>query len=94
MPQAELPARGIDIMAFFLPDCMRDACLLEDFGESLLAFDIRAFPWQSLNPVVGNEIYMGMEFVGDPGKPSGLVIGIIHFLNQDKFQGQHAASLF
>lgn len=92
--QSELAARGIDFVAFFLSDGEWNFTFFQDASESLLAFDVRTFPWKSFDLVVGDQIDMGMEAARDLRELVGLVKGVVHILNQDVFKGEHPSVVF
>ena len=62
--------------------------------ETFLRFLAWPLPGQPLNPVIGDQIHLGLQVFGQSRQRFDLVQPVIHSGNQDIFEGDHPASLF
>src|ERR1019366_7964367 len=56
--QSQLTARGINIVAFFAAQGGDNLSLFQRGEKFFLGFLVRAFPRQTLDPVVGNQVHL------------------------------------
>lgn len=86
--ETELAAGGGDVVSFLAAQGGCDAVLFEDGEKFFLAMAGRARPCESLNGVVGNEIYPGGKAAGMARERMGLLVGVIDSFDQDVFEGK------
>lgn len=94
MAESELSAGRIDIMAFFHADSNLGSSFLNASTKGFDMLQGRTFPVQSINLVVGNQVYLCPQVTGMPGEKICLTEVIIDPANEDVFEGYDLAALF
>ena len=92
--ETELAARGVDVVAFFAAERDGNPSVAENVGEAFLTCDRRAFPRQTFDRVVRNQIHVRVEIECDVAEFLGLLKGVVDFLDQDKLERYHASVFF
>lgn len=86
-----MAAGGVDVVALFAAEGDGDAGAAEDVGEFFLAGGGRTFPREAGHGVVGDEVDVSVEVEGDVAEFFCLVERVVYVLDEDEFEGDHAA---
>ena len=72
--EAQLAARGVDVVAFFAAESHGHTSVAQHVGEAFLAVARGTFPREALNGVVGDEVYVRVEIDGEVIVENGRVL--------------------